>query len=94
MKVNKQVFILALAAMCLAVGCKHQSAMQNPFFAPWGTPYEIPDFARIVRKQSPPTSDKMWTFPQIEYEFLPFPLRGAEAAPGCGALTRRRGGRT
>lgn len=47
MKVNKQVFILALAAMCLAVGCKHQSAMQNPFFAPWGTPYEIPDFARI-----------------------------------------------
>ena len=29
----------------MAGGCK--KTMDNPFLAPWGTPYEIPDFAKI-----------------------------------------------
>ncbi len=37
---------LSLAALTLmGTGCK--KTMENPFFEKWGTPYEIPDFARI-----------------------------------------------
>ncbi len=45
----KRTVFLAAAAMMLATGCKDkkQSDMDNPFFAAWGTPYEIPDFGRI-----------------------------------------------
>ena len=45
----KKTVFLAAAAMMLATGCKDkkQTDMDNPFFAAWGTPYEIPDFGRI-----------------------------------------------
>ena len=45
----KRTVFLAAAAMMLATGCKDkkQTDMDNPFFAAWGTPYEIPDFGRI-----------------------------------------------
>ena len=33
--------------MLLLVGCKDKKNMDNPFFAKWDTPYEIPDFGRI-----------------------------------------------
>ena len=36
---------LCCAALLLTTGCK--KTMQNPFFSPWGTPYEIPDFQKI-----------------------------------------------
>ena len=44
---NKSKFLaLSFAAMTLlATGCKKN--MDNPFFNEWGTPYEIPDFAKI-----------------------------------------------
>ena len=44
---NKSKFLaLGFAAMTLlATGCKKN--MDNPFFNEWGTPYEIPDFAKI-----------------------------------------------
>ena len=40
---------LALTAVVslLVVGCKDKKNMDNPFFSQWGTPYEIPDFAKI-----------------------------------------------
>ena len=44
----KKTTILAVGIATVAVlagGCK--KTMDNPFFAPWGTPYEIPDFAKI-----------------------------------------------
>ena len=44
---NKSKFLaLSFAALTLlATGCKKN--MDNPFFNEWGTPYEIPDFAKI-----------------------------------------------
>lgn len=43
----KRTLTIAAAAMMLLAGCKDKKTMENPFFAPWGTPYEIPDFQRI-----------------------------------------------
>ena len=44
----KRTLIIAAAATLLLAGCKEKKAMDdNPFFAEWGTPYEIPDFGRI-----------------------------------------------
>ena len=44
---KKQVLIAGVAALALLAGCKDKKAMENPFFAEWGTPYEIPDFQKI-----------------------------------------------
>ena len=38
---------IAAAATLLMAGCKDKKAMENPFFSPWNTPYEIPDFGKI-----------------------------------------------
>ena len=35
------------AVLMLLAGCNDKKNMENPFFAEWGTPYEIPDFGRI-----------------------------------------------
>ena len=43
----KRTVFIAAAALVLATGCKDKKDMENPFFAAWGTPYEIPDFGRI-----------------------------------------------
>ena len=42
---QKTLLAVCLAATLLATGCKKN--MDNPFFSEWGTPYEIPDFAKI-----------------------------------------------
>lgn len=39
--------MVAAAALVLTVGCKDKKTMDNPFFAEWNTPYDIPDFGRI-----------------------------------------------
>lgn len=44
---KKSLLIASVAAACLLGGCKDKKAMDNPFFAQWGTPYEIPDFGKI-----------------------------------------------
>ena len=38
---------IAATALLVLAGCKDKKAMDNPFFHPWNTPYEIPDFGRI-----------------------------------------------
>ena len=44
----KRTLIIAAIACLVFVGCKEKKVdMENPFFAEWGTPYEIPDFGRI-----------------------------------------------
>ena len=44
---RKISLILLLPLMAVVAGCQHNTAMNNPFFAPWGTEYDIPDFSRI-----------------------------------------------
>ena len=43
----KRTLIIAAAATLLLAACKDKKEMENPFFTPWETPYEIPDFGRI-----------------------------------------------
>ena len=45
MKTTKLLALSFAALTLLATGCKKN--MDNPFFSEWGTPYEIPDFAKI-----------------------------------------------
>ena len=48
---------LGFAAMTLlATGCK--KTMDNPFFSEWGTPYEIPDFAKIKTEHYMPAFEE------------------------------------
>ena len=48
---------LGFAAMTLlATGCK--KTMDNPFFNEWGTPYEIPDFAKIKTEHYMPAFEE------------------------------------
>ncbi len=42
---KKSILAVSLAVTLLAAGCKKK--MDNPFFAQWGTPFEIPDFSKI-----------------------------------------------
>ena len=44
---NKRILIASFATVVLFAGCKQKDDMNNPFFSSWGTPYEIPDFAKI-----------------------------------------------
>ncbi len=46
-KSYKTLMTIAAAATLLMAGCKDKKAMENPFFSPWNTPYEIPDFGKI-----------------------------------------------
>ena len=55
----KKTTILAVGIAAVAVlagGCKR--TMDNPFFAPWGTPYEIPDFAKIKTEHYMPAFEE------------------------------------
>lgn len=45
MKTTKLLAVSFAAITLLATGCKKN--MDNPFLSEWGTPYEIPDFAKI-----------------------------------------------
>ena len=45
---KKTLTLIAGLTLLVATGCKNKNQeMENPFFAPWGTQYEIPDFGRI-----------------------------------------------
>ena len=44
------------AATLLTTGCK--KTMDNPFFSPWGTPYEIPDFSKIKTEHYMPAFEE------------------------------------
>ena len=46
------------AALMLLVGCKDKKNMDNPFFAEWNTPYEIPDFGRIKTEHYMPAFEE------------------------------------
>ena len=50
--------MIAAAALVLTVGCKDKKAMDNPFFAEWNTPYEIPDFSRIKTEHYMPAFEE------------------------------------
>ena len=54
----KRTLTIAAAAMMLLAGCKDKKTMENPFFAPWGTPYEIPDFQRIKTEHYKPAFER------------------------------------
>ena len=43
----KTIATIAVLATLALTGCKDKKNMENPFFSPWNTPYEIPDFGRI-----------------------------------------------
>ena len=49
--------IAAIATLTLA-GCKDNKNMDNPFFSPWNTAYEIPDFGRIELKHYMPAFEE------------------------------------
>ena len=51
------LLIAGFAAMTLlTTGCK--KSMDNPFFAQWGTPYEIPDFGKIKTEHYMPAFEE------------------------------------
>ena len=50
--------MIAAVALVLTVGCKDKKAMDNPFFAEWNTPYEIPDFSRIKTEHYMPAFEE------------------------------------
>ncbi len=54
----KRTLLIATAALMLTVGCKDKKAMENPFFAEWNTPYEIPDFGRIKTEHYMPAFEE------------------------------------
>ena len=43
----KKILILSCAALLLVSACKNNNDMDNPFFAEWNTPYNIPAFEKI-----------------------------------------------
>ena len=43
----KKSLTLACAALLLTAACKNKNDMDNPFFAEWNTPYNIPAFEKI-----------------------------------------------
>ncbi|MCR5445209.1 MAG: M3 family metallopeptidase [Bacteroidales bacterium] len=54
----KRTLLIATAALMLTVGCKDKKAMENPFFAEWNTPYEIPDFGHIKTEHYMPAFEE------------------------------------
>lgn len=44
---RKTLLLTACATVLAFTGCKDKKDMENPFFAEWGTPYNIPDFSKI-----------------------------------------------
>ena len=44
---KKSLLILSVATLAVMTACKDKKDMDNPFFAEWGTPYEIPAFEKI-----------------------------------------------
>jgi len=56
MKKNHLLIAGLAAATLLTSGCK--KSMDNPFFSQWGTPYEIPDFAKIKTEHYMPAFEE------------------------------------
>ena len=56
MKKNHLLIAGLAAATLLTAGCK--KSMDNPFFSQWGTPYEIPDFAKIKTEHYMPAFEE------------------------------------
>ena len=56
MKKNHLLIAGLVAATLLTAGCK--KSMDNPFFSQWGTPYEIPDFAKIKTEHYMPAFEE------------------------------------
>ncbi len=44
---KKSLLIISVATLAVMTACKDKKDMDNPFFAEWGTPYEIPAFEKI-----------------------------------------------
>lgn len=43
----KKIIMSTLCAATLLGGCSETPKIENPFFAPWGTPFEVPAFEKI-----------------------------------------------
>lgn len=43
----KKIIMSTLCAATLLSGCGKTTTAENPFFAPWGTPFEVPAFEKI-----------------------------------------------
>ena len=56
MKKNYLLIAGFAVATLFTAGCKQN--MDNPFFSPWGTPYEIPDFAKIKTEHYMPAFEE------------------------------------
>ena len=56
MKKNHLLIAGLAAATLLTAGCN--KSMDNPFFSQWGTPYEIPDFAKIKTEHYMPAFEE------------------------------------
>lgn len=54
---NRKLLIAAVATLVVA-GCKNEKKMDNPFFQPWNTQYEIPDFGRIKTEHYMPAFEE------------------------------------
>src|SRR5438067_10394498 len=70
----------------------------NPFFAPWNTPFELPPFARIAPEHFPPAFDRGMAEQMAEIAAIAGSAEPAgfantiEALERSGALLRRVGG--
>ena len=57
-KSYKKICTIAAIATLTLAGCKDNKNMDNPFFSPWNTAYEIPDFGRIELKHYMPAFEE------------------------------------
>ena len=57
-KSYKTIATIAVLATMTLTGCKDKKAMDNPFFSPWNTPYEIPDFSKIKTEHYMPAFEE------------------------------------
>lgn len=55
---KKTLLLTACASMLAFAGCKDKNNMENPFFAEWGTPYNIPDFGKIKAEHYMPAFEE------------------------------------
>ena len=57
-KSYKKICTIAAIATLTLAGCKDNKNMDNPFFSPWNTAYEIPDFGSIELKHYMPAFEE------------------------------------
>ena len=56
----KRTLLIPALALLMVAGCKNKDTqtMDNPFFAEWNTPYNIPDFSRIQTEHYMPAFEE------------------------------------